>query len=62
VIFKIDFEKAYDSVRWDFVEEVLYRKGFNKKLKEWVMSMVRGGKCASTSTGRPGGTSELTGA
>lgn len=23
VILKIDFEKAYDSIRWDFVEEVL---------------------------------------
>jgi hypothetical protein len=28
VIFKIDFEKAYDSVRWDFVEEIFTKKGF----------------------------------
>jgi hypothetical protein len=28
VIFKIDFEKAYDKVRWDFVQEVLERMGF----------------------------------
>jgi mannosylglycoprotein endo-beta-mannosidase len=26
VIFKIDFEKAYDNVRWGFVEEVLTQK------------------------------------
>jgi hypothetical protein len=44
VIFKIDFEKAYDSIRWEFVEEVLAKKGFDNKLREWVMSTVRGGK------------------
>jgi hypothetical protein len=44
VIFKIDFEKAYDSIRWEFVEEVLAKKGFDNKLREWVMSTVRGGR------------------
>lgn len=29
VILKIDFEKAYDSVKWEFVEEVMRRKGFD---------------------------------
>ena len=28
VLFKIDFEKAYDKVNWNFLEEVLNRKGF----------------------------------
>jgi hypothetical protein len=42
VIFKIDFEKVYDSVRWDFVGEVLNKKGFGTQLKEWIMSTVRG--------------------
>jgi hypothetical protein len=28
VLFKIDFKKAYDKVRWDFVQEVLEGKGF----------------------------------
>jgi hypothetical protein len=27
-VLKIDFEKAYDKVRWGFVREVLERKGF----------------------------------
>lgn len=44
VILKIDFEKAYDSVRWDFMEEILDRKGFGNKLKGWIMSTISGGK------------------
>ena len=31
VIVKIDFEKAYDHVKWDFVDHVLEKKGFSSK-------------------------------
>jgi hypothetical protein len=31
VIFKIDFEKAYDKVKWEFVQDVMCRKGFPLK-------------------------------
>ena len=29
VVFKIDFEKAYDHVEWGFLDHVLQRKGFS---------------------------------
>ena len=31
VIFKIDFEKAYDKVRWNFLFQMLQLKGFSYK-------------------------------
>nr|GFB52431.1 RNA-directed DNA polymerase, eukaryota, reverse transcriptase zinc-binding domain protein [Tanacetum cinerariifolium] len=31
IIFKVDFEKAYDSVRWDFIDDILRRFGFGQK-------------------------------
>jgi hypothetical protein len=29
VLFKIDFEKAYDKVKWPFLQQVLRMKGFH---------------------------------
>lgn len=37
VVLKIDFEKAYDSVRWDFLEQILDRKGFHPTMRDWIM-------------------------
>ena len=31
VVFKIDFEKAYDHMRWDFLDQVLEKKGFGPR-------------------------------
>lgn len=61
VIFKIDFEKAYDSVRWDFVEEMMVRKRFDTQLIDCIMSTVRGGKFVLILMGRMGTISKLTG-
>lgn len=44
LILKIDFEKAYDRVRWDFLEETMRGKGFPDKWIKWVMQTVEGGK------------------
>ncbi|WKA03651.1 hypothetical protein VitviT2T_021750 [Vitis vinifera] len=36
VVFKIDFEKAYDHVKWDFLDHVLEKKGFSSKWRKWM--------------------------
>ena len=54
VVFKIDFEKAYDSVNWSFVEEVLTKKGFGEKSRHWIMSTIRGGKVCVNINGENG--------
>ena len=43
VIFKIDFEKAYDKVKWSFLQQTLRMKGFSPKWWRWVEGMVKGG-------------------
>jgi hypothetical protein len=43
VIFKIDFEKAYDKVKWSFLQQTLRMKGFSPKWCRWIQNMVSGG-------------------
>ena len=33
IVFKVDYEKAYDSVSWDFLLYLLRRMGFHSK---WI--------------------------
>jgi hypothetical protein len=41
---KIDFEKAYDKVRWNFLAEVLKLKKFSDRWTNMVMRTVENGK------------------
>ncbi|GJZ16555.1 RNA-directed DNA polymerase, eukaryota [Tanacetum coccineum] len=36
MVFKVDFAKAYDSIRWDFLEDVLTAFGFGPKWCSWI--------------------------
>ena len=36
VVFKVDFEKAYDHVEREFVDFVLERKGFGSTWRKWI--------------------------
>ncbi|GJS45462.1 RNA-directed DNA polymerase, eukaryota, reverse transcriptase zinc-binding domain protein [Tanacetum coccineum] len=40
-ILKIDFEKAYDSVRWDYLDDVLRKFGFGEKWCGWIQECLR---------------------
>ncbi|WVZ69842.1 hypothetical protein U9M48_018567 [Paspalum notatum var. saurae] len=52
VIFKIDFEKAYDKVRWDFLQQTLHMKGFSTTWCNWIKSFVQGGNVAINVNGQ----------
>ena len=46
IIFKIDFEKAYDKVRWPFLLQTMRMKGFSPKWISWVQAFISGGSVA----------------
>lgn len=50
VIFKIDFEKVYDKVKWLFLQETLTMKGFSEKWCTWVNNFASGVVWSSKST------------
>jgi hypothetical protein len=53
LIFKVDFEKAYDSVSWSFVEYMLQRFGFDEKWRSWIRACVFAGSLSVLVNGSP---------
>jgi hypothetical protein len=43
LVLKLDYEKAYDRVSWQFLEKMLISRGFGTKWAKWIMRMVKGG-------------------
>jgi hypothetical protein len=46
VILKIDFEKAYDKVKWSFLQQTLRLKGFSEEWRALIHKFVFGGSVA----------------
>ena len=44
VLFKIDFEKAFDKIKWPFLYQILVQKGFPTEWIDMVMKIVTSGK------------------
>ncbi|KAJ9546518.1 hypothetical protein OSB04_019061 [Centaurea solstitialis] len=40
-IFKADFAKAFDSLNWNYLDNVLLQMGFGEKWREWVKGCTR---------------------
>jgi hypothetical protein len=53
LILKVDFEKAYDSVNWKFLEYMLRRFGFTNKWIGWVKACVCSGCLSVLVNGSP---------
>ncbi|GKB41918.1 RNA-directed DNA polymerase, eukaryota, reverse transcriptase zinc-binding domain protein [Tanacetum coccineum] len=41
LIFKVDFEKAFDSVRWDYLDDTLKAFGFGEKWYGWIDGCIK---------------------
>jgi retron-type reverse transcriptase len=39
LLFKLDIRKAFDSVRWDYILELLKRHGFPPKFRNWITAL-----------------------
>ncbi|GJQ93922.1 putative reverse transcriptase domain-containing protein [Tanacetum coccineum] len=53
LIFKVDFEKAYDSVRWDFLDEILRKFKFGDKWCKWIQCCLQSSKGSILVNGSP---------
>jgi len=41
LVFKVDYEKAYDSVSWEFLLYMLRRTGFSPKWSKWIKGCLK---------------------
>ncbi|GAU49411.1 hypothetical protein TSUD_407260 [Trifolium subterraneum] len=46
MLFKVDFEKAYDSVDWDYLDDVMVRMSFPTLWRKWIKECV----CTATAS------------
>ncbi|GJS19942.1 RNA-directed DNA polymerase, eukaryota, reverse transcriptase zinc-binding domain protein [Tanacetum coccineum] len=47
MVFKVDFEKAFDSLRWDFLDLVMEKLGFGLKWRSWINGCCSDTTCES---------------
>lgn len=57
--FKVDFSKAYDSVNWSFLEEMLRGFNFCDKWRMWIKACVESASAAALVNGSPCGEFKL---
>lgn len=40
MVIKIDLEKAFDKIDWDFLDYIMARKGFGSKWQSWMFGCL----------------------
>ncbi|GJR69613.1 RNA-directed DNA polymerase, eukaryota, reverse transcriptase zinc-binding domain protein [Tanacetum coccineum] len=53
LIFKVDFEKGFDLVIWDFLDDVLRKFGFGNKWCEWIQKCLKSSRGSILINGSP---------
>ncbi|GLT38046.1 hypothetical protein SLA2020_238050 [Shorea laevis] len=52
-VFKVDFEKAYDKVCWEFLDYTLLRMGFNDTWRKWIQECLQSSMMSIFINGSP---------
>ncbi|XP_071688628.1 uncharacterized protein [Rutidosis leptorrhynchoides] len=53
IIFKVDFEKAFDSLKWGFLDDMMNFMGFGSKWRGWIKSCLKTASISVLVNGSP---------
>nr|GEV66852.1 cysteine-rich receptor-like protein kinase [Tanacetum cinerariifolium] len=53
LMFKVDFQKAFDSVRWDHLDDILGKFDFGIKWRGWIRGCLQSSKASVLVNGSP---------
>ncbi|XP_071694930.1 uncharacterized protein [Rutidosis leptorrhynchoides] len=53
LIFKVDFEKAFDSLSWDFLLDMMNRMGFGIRWRKWIHACLKSASISILVNGSP---------
>ena len=51
ILLQLDFEKAFDSISWKFLQITLKHFGFGENFRKWIATIYKSPKCCVTSNG-----------
>lgn len=53
IIFKVDFAKAYDTIEWNFLDEMMCGLNFSPKWRKWILECISSVSAAVLINGSP---------
>ena len=53
LLFKVDFEKAYDSIDWGYLQEVMLKMGFPTLWRKWIKECIETATASVLVNGSP---------
>ena len=53
LLFKVDFDKAFDSVNWGYLDSVLLQMGFGNKWRSWIHACLSSARASVVVNGCP---------
>ncbi|GKA40565.1 putative RNA-directed DNA polymerase, eukaryota, reverse transcriptase zinc-binding domain protein [Tanacetum coccineum] len=53
LIFKVDFEKAFDSISWDYLDYILSQMGFGDLWRSWIRACLKSSRTSILVNGSP---------
>lgn len=54
-VLKLDIEKVFDTINWNFIDYILRMKGYPRRWRKWIMAFVSNVQYSIIVNGKPHG-------